>query len=93
MGKKRRASASGSPSESRTKKPFVTISGSQRDFTSATSALSKQDIVDSGKFHDEEIDNDIANDTIATACDDEEHGLIEFTMIELLIQRGPEKTC
>lgn len=93
MGKKRRASTSGPPSESATKKLFVAIGGSQREFTSATSALSNPDIVDSGKFKGEEIDNDIANDPISTACDAEEHGLIESTMIELLVQRGPEKTC
>ncbi len=89
MGKKRRASDS--LSRSVTKKISGEISEFHQESKRGASLLLEPSNVDSGGKL-KENGNDIDSVTVEPACSDE-YQLIESTMIEILLQRGPEKTC
>jgi len=76
-------------SRSATKKIAAEICNSQQESTNAVSPLLKPSVVDSGGKFEATCSGNGIN---CVACT-EEHRLIESTMIDLLIQRGPEKTC
>ena len=86
MGKKRRASASRSSSPTATKKPSV-IERSDRQ------RIGRFDPCEYGSDPKIVLGRDNDGGTNTPVVDDEELRLIESTMIELLLKRGPEKTC
>lgn len=87
MGKKRRAPTSCSPSGSTTKKLAVQNIDGRPDTADADDASIKPEMIPTCNGSS----GDRGPNTIES--DDEELQLIESTMVELLIQRGPEKTC
>ena len=90
MGKKRRSTTPATPSESATKKLFVKSNGGQQGLENDIVASSEPEIVCSDDCSGKKREPTTDKDGLEY---DEELGLIESTMIELLIRRGPEKTC